>query len=739
MSAWNDLVGRLTRRLAVDEELRLDVARELRCHLEDSTAEFRAAGQDDKQAAASAIKALGDEKELAEQLWQANRRRIRLRGVLRWTARATLAPLAVVVVLVFLVSSAGIVMIYQSLGEIGGGKIIGWPLAGLGRLVCDPYAGIHLTEEQRFLLEGDPNAKTELERAKSISDRWPDNPIYYGNYIAYLLNQQKPIQDKPGEKPLVDEEKLAEVIAALRHGEQVDPNNAFYNLEIASLLVRASTILRDDPSTTFDAIGRDGKITPSTVDKIEILDAKRFDQSLEEFRRGLAKPLLTSYGMEMLRLRLNMLPAPFRMVQYLNRLLMAYNTLLPGLQDDRTLAKSLLAYARQLAARGQADQALQSPQDVKRLAGKLGTQSDFLIDLLVARALDNLALGYQEVLDKALGRSEAAQAARRQRMEDYEFFNRIWAGRNEHEAGIAHVGLLESIILPTLPGYKADLKPLRIAELFVAVQVGLLGLLAGLIVVAAVLGLVTVCQFIFLPKVDRPVLLFVGWQRMGKICLLAVVAPLAIYAAYSFLAAAFGSDVGLTWLNSGRLIVELTAMACLVLALVVLMACSAVRQRGLELGLAVPPPLTWRKRPVMLGLTALVVLAAGAYVVAWWVGFRGIFDRRLDLLLATVIVGLMVLWGLRELIAGFWQDRTYLRFQRSLRRSLIPILAAAVIVVGIGLGGLLATGEGFAVSRMGKGLPMPDEIKNSDFRLLQERFVEQEKSPQEQVSRPGPG
>jgi hypothetical protein len=141
----------------------------------------------------------------------------------------------------------------------------------------------------------------------------------------------------------------------------------------------------------------------------------------------------------------------------------------------------------------------------------------------------------------------------------------------------------------------------------------------------------------------------------------------------------------------------------------------------------------------MLGLTALVVLAAGAYVVAWWVGFRGIFDRRLDLLLATVIVGLMVLWGLRELIAGFWQDRTYLRFQRSLRRSLIPILAAAVIVVGIGLGGLLATGEGFAVSRMGKGLPMPDEIKNSDFRLLQERFVEQEKSPQEQVSRPGPG
>lgn len=50
MNAWDDLIGRLTRRLEVDEELRLDVARELHGHLEDSASEFRAAGQSDAEA-----------------------------------------------------------------------------------------------------------------------------------------------------------------------------------------------------------------------------------------------------------------------------------------------------------------------------------------------------------------------------------------------------------------------------------------------------------------------------------------------------------------------------------------------------------------------------------------------------------------------------------------------------------------------------------------------------------------
>ena len=191
MNGWDDLIGRLTQRLEVDEELRLDVARELR--LPPGRLRLgvpRRRPEPTAEAAASAAKALGDEGELAEQLWQANRGRIRLRGVLRWTARVTLLPAAVLVTLLlfaYLLGISGYVHAFSA-GGGGGDGGPGWPMGPLGRLVCDPYVGVHLTADQRFLLEGDPNARTDLDKAKSIADRWPDNPVYYANYIAHLLS-----------------------------------------------------------------------------------------------------------------------------------------------------------------------------------------------------------------------------------------------------------------------------------------------------------------------------------------------------------------------------------------------------------------------------------------------------------------------------------------------------------------------------------------------------------------------
>ncbi|MCJ7543509.1 MAG: permease prefix domain 1-containing protein, partial [Phycisphaerae bacterium] len=297
MNGWDQLIARLTQPLEVDQELRLDVARELRCHLEDSAAEFRAAGESPTEAAARAAKALGNEEELTEQLWEANRARIRLRGVLRWTARVTLLPAAVIVVLVLFTYLVGITAYVHALGRGGGwGSGAGWPMGPLGKLVCDPRAGIRLTEDQRWLLDGDPNAKTDLERAKSIADRWPDNPIYYAQYVTHLLHRPGFRSRQENEPDRFDEKMLTETLAALDHGEQWDPDNAFYNLEAASLLVQTSSTLRDDPSAAYDKIDRSGRITPVTVQRIEVADAERFQRGLEEFHRSMGKPHLTSRG-----------------------------------------------------------------------------------------------------------------------------------------------------------------------------------------------------------------------------------------------------------------------------------------------------------------------------------------------------------------------------------------------------------------------------------------------------------
>jgi hypothetical protein len=598
----------------------------------------------------------------------------------------------------------------------------------------------------------------------------------------------------------------------LRHGERLDPDNGFYNLEIALLLVGASCNFQDDPSATYDRLTRDGRVEAVAVEKMEITDAQRFQQGLEEFHRTLAKPKLTAYSIDMLKARLAVLPAPTRFIQYLDRLSIYISVLPPPLQDYRQFSKSVLAYSRSLAAEGRGEEALRICREVEYTAAKMGAQTDTLIGLLVAQAIHQHALGYEEVIDKELGRAQAAQAARQARMEGYEFYNRILEGLHWYDMKRSRLGLLESMVFPGLPGYKVDLKPVRTAEQFVIAQVGLLVLLALLVLAAIVLILGTLLERMIVPKSQRAVLLFVGWRRLGKIYLLGVVVPVAVYVCYAFAMALWGPNIGLAgaW---DRVCVEFLALGCIVLFLLVRLSRTAIAQRALELGMGVPPQPYWRSHPWRTAVLAILGIGLVAYIVGWWAGpFRLMGSRNSApfMILTTVVVlalgvvamariGWMLWWTLRAklsrraflpvaisvaalivigiilsnllsaksittksdgevltlaflfaigiVVAGwlFWwmlvggraqraSTPELRRFARTLRRSLIPILAAAVIVVGIGLGGSLAVGEGYAIHKTGKALPMPDEIKNSDFRLLQERFVRLEEQMEPRTS-----
>jgi hypothetical protein len=82
-SPFDELVNRVTERFEVDPELRAEIGQELRTHLDDSAAESRGAGMSDADAIAAAARALGDEGEIAEKLWQAKRRRVRIRKAAR--------------------------------------------------------------------------------------------------------------------------------------------------------------------------------------------------------------------------------------------------------------------------------------------------------------------------------------------------------------------------------------------------------------------------------------------------------------------------------------------------------------------------------------------------------------------------------------------------------------------------------------------------------------------------------
>ena len=83
-----------------------------------------------------------------------------------------------------------------------------------------------LDADQRYLLLGDPAATKRLERARSVADRWPDNPVYYPNYVARVLDevnaQVSSVHLKPETGP-IDQARIDEALALLDRGDALDP------------------------------------------------------------------------------------------------------------------------------------------------------------------------------------------------------------------------------------------------------------------------------------------------------------------------------------------------------------------------------------------------------------------------------------------------------------------------------------------------------------------------------------
>ena len=182
-------------------------------------------------------------------------------------------------------------------------------------------------------------------------------------------------------------------------------------------------------------------------------------------------------------------------------------------------------------------------------------------------------------------------------------------------------------------------------------------------------------------------------------------------------------------------------IARLICVLLVGMSYSAIRRRAAELGLAVPEPLTFRRRWIMWPLVGLLTLGVLTYLTAWWMGhiqpsrsgwspfFGGLIEHRSQFpSLEAVMIGVVILvflpvWGLREFIGLL--NRRYNQFRRSVYRNIVPILAAAVIVVGIICGIVLNRAETAAARRVTGDavLSFKAEIDRSDYRELRDRFA----------------
>lgn len=715
MTAFDDLTERLTRRLRMDAELRMEVARELRTHLEDAAEEYRHAGADGAAAQVQAIKALGDENELAESLWQANRGRMRLRAVARWAATAALLPAAVATVVLLLVH-AGVGVFSDPTGLPGH-----WLKA--------------MSPDERLILLGDANASTPATRLKALVDRWPDNPVYYANYVSAVGIRYETNRIR-------DANRLAQVLELADKGEKIDPNNGFYNVLKATWLIGSSGDVEDDPSRIYTATDRLGKATTRPMWKVTVRDGQRFQQGIAELRRGLAKPELTGREIELTTQRMSLLPQARNMTELLAKSQVEMTTVLGQLSQYREMAKAVSAYAIGRAAAGDAC-GVDLAHSVEVMGNKLGAGSSTITELLVAQAIRSTTLAGMEQVGKELGDGQVTARALEQRQQSEQLFRDIWAGPVAQLD--PHAGILWGVLTPSIPGYQAVFEPLRTTEYCTYMEAALMLLLVLLVVVSAVFGVATIWGAVAGRGGKGPVLVFVGWRRIAWIMLVSVILPLASYGVYAWWLVATAEAYGINY-AIGRVLLEWAVVVTAVIVLLLATSYRAIRQRCMELGVEVPEPITARRRWVLTALGAIAVLAVAVCIVGWWAGplrtaheisvggfhpfisyATGINGALMSLsasiVLAAAVLGLGVLWVLRELVALLWCGRKV--FRRTFFRSAMPILCSAAIVAGVAVGGALSLGEASAVGRVTglAGFSLANEVDRTGFRQLRQAFV----------------
>ncbi|MCC7408009.1 MAG: hypothetical protein IT442_08055 [Phycisphaeraceae bacterium] len=744
MNPFDDLIARATAKLSMDGELKLEIGRELRGHLEDSAAEYEAGSYTAERAAEEAVKHLGDPEELAQELWRANRGRLRVRAVAKWAAQILLVPAAVVVAMWVLVrpsytlvqlarlhisepSNTPVLSTMQAVDR----AIPDWIGVTFRSIVGDPNAQFTahdlagLSQDQRWVLLGDPGAEDDLERAKSIVDRWPDNPIYYGNYVN-LAMMEFVRRAREGSAA----EARAWYLPILDRGETVEPDNSYYGVARTSVILTGACDVED--AATQPSGG-----TTQTADRpdfesyvLTIHDEGAIERAMAELHRAVARPRYTSHAVDMARLRLEMLPAPTSLLEWLNRQILCVGILLPDLGTTRRLTRIAGCYAWRLAEQDEADRALAIVHDVSLLGSMMIASGDTVIGMLVGQTVVRRAGEYERwILEHGGEPARAARAAAELEALEQVYLRtkRVDPLPDEARREMSVVG---RIFTASIAGYVVDYSPTRRAEFALAENAGLGVLLATLSAGLVVVTLVGLAGLALVRGGRVAPMLFVGWRRIGRVLGWGVLAPIVGYVIYIHLPVA-NRQFSFNY-TPERHVLELLTLGGVMLAVLWRQTRRAVAERAAEVGVALPVPRWSWLGYVRAGVLVLLGAAVCAYIAAWqFEGLRPVVAESGGTLrtaggnLIVVMLLAMVIattWRAGRLVVGLIRDSASAVVTI---RSAAPILAAVVIVLGM-VGGMMlrqVEAEAMAHTRGSQDFLMVNEVDHSAYREMRDWHV----------------
>jgi hypothetical protein len=685
----NSWLDRVTRRLSADRDLQLEVRQELRSHLEESIAEFRDAGRGASDARDEALRALGDESELADGLWRANRRRMRVRSLVAWMAGLALPPI-VVAMIVFLVGGALLTVAFAR------PEVFGFNLSQRdGSRGADHRAAFvaQASPVAQKLLEQDHPDADRLEIARLLVENNPSDPALYANY-AYVASTQrfflfgKDAPADPAAPAQPNRPVLERTLALLAEGERREPGNALYPGIAAAVLFDVSAEVTQTTQPDGTSLDWDD---PRGWDREVVTDPALHAQAVAAAGRALAAPYLRTYDLELIDRRMER-ASPSRVgdVWLLEEL--EEGATRHWTREFRSAAEHLEAMAIDAARANKRDDAERIIRDLRLYAGKAAVGARCSSDVDHAVSLrQSTDWAENRVQAIVLGKDQAREQRGRLQVDARALFQPVgdrhkWLKEHQAEMPLFLGGWGDRSL-------DLDPAPMRQAEYAVVDQFGAGIISAGLLLGAALYAAAAGVQWLRARrKGASPPRLFIGWRRTAWVVGAGAIAPMVLFVLYTRLTPISGRSHGLSETAAlQRVLLEYLAMALIVLALVSTFARRAIIGRMIELGTATKP-MTSKRRIGDVVLFSGAILAVACLMIALLLG-SGLFDsipdhieRRMD------EPALIAAWLLLILVgATYWKRQRSseiantppLIFSGVVARSAFPLVLIAALAVAL--------------------------------------------------------
>ena len=653
--AIENFLDRASEGLRDDEELRLETRAELASHAEAKQRELMDAGKTEAEAVEETVKAMGEALEIAGELHEANRARMNLRAQVRRFLRFALVPLA-------MLAAAWSADLPRALDGVRSFRMV----EGSGRTTnVKPRKA--LSDRERLVLYGDLNATNDVERQKAIWEADPTNRVYFGNYFTQTLSDLGDPADIPD-----DVYEAARVL---------DPGNAIYTyLEGRSIL--GDTESAESAGAMYLDREQAKSEGPASAPNYEVKDRGRLDRGMALIERALNMPDARPYQMDMLEERLAILGPPERWPELVQRLGLSASVLLPALTYQIQIARAANAYGDLLLREGDAERAATFLNAWETMASHLLAHAGTLIEVLVAgvvveegrvAAAVYREAGMVEEAERVQARVAAAAAPMQKWKQARETVNTDLEQVLEVKGGVL-AGLLVPALGADLP--PAMLEASRRLEYTVATE-GLVSLVV-LALFLAMAGCLLVALRRRFARHGRVIPLLLVPRRHDLAWMLGggVLAPVALFLLVTRALPMSGHAYSLA-AGSHRLVAEFALLALALVALPAGLASRAVRRRCdvLRIPTAALPALRARGY--------LVALGAGLLVVSWFL--PAATGKPVGLVMAGAGAILCALGLAATALLAFFQGlgKNHGLFWGTLHRSLIPALAAAVVVLSL--------------------------------------------------------